>query len=69
MTTALERYLRKMQEIRASGAATSETSYYPALGEMLTELGGKLKPKVIHISNPADAGAGRPDFSLTPPTN
>ena len=64
MATVLERYLRDMSDIRASGAAADEVSFYPALTTLLGEVGRKLKPKVFCISQLKDAGAGHPDFGL-----
>ena len=56
MATVLERYLRDMSGIRASGAAADEVSFYPALTTLLVEVGRKLKPKVFCISQLKDAG-------------
>ncbi len=64
MTAPLETYLSEMREIRASGVATDETSYYAPLQTLLNELGRGLAPKVSCVSQPKDAGAGRPDFYL-----
>jgi hypothetical protein len=64
MTTPLEKYLHDLQEIRSSGASVKETSYYPALRNLLSEIGQKLKPKVICVMNLADQGAGLPDGGL-----
>lgn len=64
MTTPLEKYLHDLQEIRSSGASVKETSYYPALRNVLCEIGHKLKPKVICVMNLADQGAGLPDGGL-----
>jgi hypothetical protein len=64
MTTPLEKYLHDLQEIRSSGASVKETSYYPALRNLLSEIGHTLKPKVICVMNLADQGAGLPDGGL-----
>jgi hypothetical protein len=39
-------YLSKLAEIRSSGYATNETSYYPAIETLLAEIGKSLKPGV-----------------------
>ncbi len=64
MTTALQSYLADMRRIRASGAATPETTYYEALQILLNGLGVKLRPKVFCIGPLHDQGAGFPDFGL-----
>ncbi|MGD1000116.1 MAG: type ISP restriction/modification enzyme [Candidatus Brocadiia bacterium] len=53
-----------MRDIHDTGAATDETSYYPALSNLLDEIGKTLKPKVRCVQTPADSGAGLPDFGL-----
>ena len=65
LTTALESYFTELRQIRASGGATGERSYYPALANLLNAVGGRtLKPKVFCIGELADSGAGHPDFGL-----
>ena len=64
LTTAVETYLTDLQRIRASGGATAERSYYPALSALLDAVGRTLKPKVFCITELADQGAGHPDFGL-----
>lgn len=63
----LETYLRELRDIRSSGAAVKETSYYPALSNLLNEVGKKLKPRVRCIINLANRGAGLPDGGLFTP--
>src|SRR5574340_1747816 len=65
--TPLETYLRELRDIRSSGAAVKETSYYPALSNLLNEVGRKLKPRVRCIINIANRGAGIPDGGLFTP--
>jgi hypothetical protein len=60
----VEAYLAELRDIRASGAAVPETSGYGALATLLTEVGGKLKPKVRCLINLQNAGAGIPDGGL-----
>ncbi len=65
--TTLETYLRELRDIRSSGAAVKETSYYPALSNLLNEIGRKLKPRVRCIINIANRGAGIPDGGFFTP--
>lgn len=60
----IERYLDKLAEIRASGHATDETSYYPAIEALLAELGKQLKPRVVPVLQLKSKGAGLPDGGL-----
>jgi hypothetical protein len=62
--TPLENYLRELRDIRSSGAAVKETSYYPALSNLFNEVGKHLKPRVRCIINLANRGAGLPDGGL-----
>lgn len=60
----LETYLKEMRDKRSTGAAVAETSFYPALSNLLTEIGKSLKPKVHCVINIASTGAGLPDVGL-----
>ncbi len=63
--SAFETYIRDLQEIRATGAAVKETSYYGALEKLLNELGKTLKPKVRCVMQLKNiGGAGMPDGGL-----
>ena len=64
LTGAVEDYLGDVRRIRASGGATGERSYYPALSNLLNAVGGALRPKVFCVSEMAQQGAGHPDFGL-----
>ena len=64
LTTIVETYLTDLRNIRASGGATGERSYYPALNNLFDAVGATLKPKVRCVSELADLGAGHPDFGL-----
>ena len=64
LTTAVETYLTDLRRIRASGGATGERSYYPALSALLDAVGTTLKPKVFCVAELAAQGAGHPDFGL-----
>lgn len=57
-------YLERMAEIRSTGGATKETSYYSALENLLNDLGTLLDPKVICNGQIKNQGAGHPDFGL-----
>jgi hypothetical protein len=63
----LETYIRELREIRSSGEAVPETSYYGALAALLNEVGRSLKPRVRSIINPRNRGAGIPDGGLFTP--
>ena len=64
LTTAAEEYFSDLRRIRASGGATGERSYYPALTNLLNAVGGALKPQVFCVSELAEQGAGHPDLGL-----
>ena len=61
---AVQAYLNRMAEIRSTGGATRETSYYSALENLLNEVGGLLDPEVICNGQLRNQGAGHPDFGL-----
>jgi len=61
---AVEAYLRDLRNIRSSGAAVPETSYYGALANLLNAIGKTLKPRVNCIINIQNRGAGIPDGGL-----
>jgi hypothetical protein len=63
----LETYIGELLNIRSSGAATPETSYYPALSNLFNEVGKTLKPKVRCIISLKNRGAGLPDGGLFTP--
>ena len=62
--TAVEAYLVDLRSIRASGGATGERSYYPALTNLLNAVGSALRPQVFCVGELAEQGAGHPDFGL-----
>jgi|SRR5579864_9521569 hypothetical protein len=49
----LEDYLRKLSDIRRTGSAVPETSYYGPLAALMDAVGATLKPKVRCIVNPS----------------
>jgi hypothetical protein len=63
----LETYIRALREIRSSGEAVPETSYYGALATLFNEVGKSLKPRVRCIVNLRNRGAGIPDGGLFTP--
>ncbi|RRR75594.1 MAG: DNA methyltransferase [Candidatus Viridilinea halotolerans] len=61
---AISTYFRDLRDIRASGSAVKETSYYPALATLLNALGAVLRPRVHCILTLKNRGAGLPDGGL-----
>ena len=59
-----EEFFDAVRKIRALGAGTPETAYYPALSTLLERIGASLSPKVLPLSQLANTGAGSPDFGL-----
>ncbi len=64
LVAAAEAYFADLRQVRASGGATGERSYYPALAGLLRAVGATLKPKVFCVLELADQGAGHPDGAL-----
>ena len=64
MIHPLETYLRDLRDIRATGAAVPETSFYAPLAHLLNAIGHELKPRVRCVMNLANRGAGIPDGGL-----
>ena len=64
LTAAVQEYFTDLRRVRASGGATQERSLYGPLGNLLTAVGGTLRPKVFCVQELADQGAGHPDFGL-----
>ncbi|MCX6559692.1 MAG: N-6 DNA methylase, partial [Candidatus Aminicenantes bacterium] len=60
----IERYLADLGEIHRTGAHVAETSFYPALERLLSDIGKSLSPKVRCVINIANRGAGLPDGGL-----
>lgn len=59
-----ESYLTALREIRSSGEAVDETSYYGALESFLNDIGKSLKPRVRCVLSLKNRGAGMPDGGL-----
>ncbi len=64
MTDPFAAYLRELREIRSSGAAVKETSYYGPLANLFNAVGKTLKPRVRCVINIQNSGAGIPDGGL-----
>ena len=60
----IERYLTDMGEVRRTRANVAETSFYPVLERLLSDIGKSLSPKVRCVINLANRGAGLPDGGL-----
>ncbi len=67
MSSEIENYLRRMSEIRRTGSAVKETSFYGTLETLFNEVGKTLKPKVRCIINLKTSGAGIPDGGFFTP--
>ncbi len=63
----VETYIGELFEIRRSGEAVKETSYYGALAQLFNEIGKTLKPRVRCIINIKNRGAGIPDGGFFTP--
>ena len=64
LAVAVEAYFTELGRLHASGGATGERSSYGPLHGLLSAVGAALKPKVHCVQEPADQGAGHPDFAL-----
>ena len=60
-------YLSRLAEIRSTGGATNETSYYSAMEALLNEVGRLLDPHEVCNGQLRNQGAGHPDFGLYTP--
>jgi len=60
----VEEYIGELRDIRASGVGVKETSYYPALSNLLNGIGKTLSPQVRCITTLRNLGAGTPDGGL-----
>ena len=63
----VEEYIVALRDIRSSGAGVKETSYYPALSNLLNGVGRSLSPQVRCIMTLRNLGAGMPDGGLFTP--
>jgi hypothetical protein len=62
MPQPFDTYLDDLSRIRGL-PGTRETSYYPAVANLLNQVGGGLRPKVYCLHHPS-GGDGIPDFGL-----
>ena len=60
----VQAYLKQLRDIRSTGGAVAEESYYGALEAFLNDVGSKLKPKVRCVLQLQNRGAGKPDAGL-----
>ena len=59
-----EQYIQELRDIRATGSAVKETSYYSPLANLLNAIGSTLKPEVSCFMQLKNLGAGMPDGGL-----
>jgi len=59
-----EEFFDSVRRVRALGAGTPETAYYPALHTLFERVGASLTPRVLALSQLANTGAGSPDYGL-----
>ena len=64
MKSPAETYFAALADIHATGGGVQETSYYPALINLLNAVGEMLKPRVLAVSQLQNTGAGNPDAGL-----
>lgn len=64
MTDILASYLSEIAATHATHAHVAETSFYPALANLLNAVGGTLSPKVRCVINLKNRGGGIPDGGL-----
>ena len=60
----LDAFLSAVRGVHGTSGGTKETSYYPALNNLLDSIGDKLKPKVHCVNQLKNMGAGSPDVGL-----
>ena len=60
----LDVFLSAVRGVHGTSGGTKETSYYPALNNLLDAIGDKLKPKVHCVNQLKNMGAGSPDVGL-----
>src|SRR4051794_28609448 len=61
---AVEAYVRALQQVFGTGSATPETSHYPALTNLLNEVGDTLRPRRFVVSQIVDSKVGVPDYGV-----
>lgn len=60
----VQTYISNLIEVRGSGMAVKETSYYGALEQLLNDIGKQLKPTVRAIIHTKNIGSGIPDGGM-----
>ncbi len=63
----VEEYITELRDIHGSNAGVKETSYYPAISNLLNGIGRSLSPEVRCIMMLRNLGAGMPDGGLFTP--
>jgi hypothetical protein len=61
---AAQRYLNDVSKVRATGRATTETSYYPQVNGLLTALGRRARPRRSALNQPRGIDGNFPDVAL-----
>ena len=67
MPDPFEAYLRTISERHATGSVVDETTYYPALENLLNAVGQTMSPEVRCFTGLKNLGAGMPDLGLFTP--
>jgi len=60
----IEKYLTDVAEVHGTHSNAPETSFYPALDNLLTGVGKSLVPRVRCVIQLSNRGAGLPDGGL-----
>ncbi len=63
----LEAFLIAVRSVQNTQGGTKETSFYPAISNLLDAIGVTLKPKVRCVMQLNNQGAGHPDGGLFTP--
>ena len=63
-TRAAVDYFTALRQIQSIGTGTAELSLYGPLNNLLNAVGATLRPNVFSVQQPANQGAGHPDFAL-----
>jgi len=62
-------FMNEVRRIRGTGSATDERSYYPAVSQLLSGIGGIGSPKLAVLPEPAGIDGNFPDVALYDPTS
>lgn len=66
MNSPAETYFVALAEIRTTGGGVKETSFYPALINLLNAAGETLKPRVLAVSPLKNVGAAARILDCSP---